>query len=345
MWGLDLSGSLEGAGGIGGLLAMTTASGDAYFYAYDGNGDVVQLVESTGAGVEAEYLYEAFGRVLAATGPAADENPMRFSTKQFCAASELVDYGFRSMRPEIGAWLSRDPLGIDAGANEYGLLGNSPPNAIDPHGLDYFFDTYVYYEMFGPPPHHHEDPEGTIGNKLYRRWLARATRGPLTPGLIANIVTERTVSVISDDLDEMVEVEDQIDEALLLFLNGRLLEGRQRVCLVLNGVDLNESKYSLGGIGFPDYGRQPIWNSTGWWLGGAHHVYAQGEVCFCRNKWRRPAIESTQLALEWHDRVDARASFKTDPWQKAVFEYAYTPYERLFHVGFPFVIHWRYDRP
>ena len=46
-WGLDLSGSEHGTGGVGGLISMTVpqgASAGTYFYAYDGNGNVVALV-------------------------------------------------------------------------------------------------------------------------------------------------------------------------------------------------------------------------------------------------------------------------------------------------------------
>ncbi len=37
-WGLDLSGALPGAGGLGGLLAPV--EGSSYWYFYDGNGNV-----------------------------------------------------------------------------------------------------------------------------------------------------------------------------------------------------------------------------------------------------------------------------------------------------------------
>jgi YD repeat-containing protein len=44
LWGLDLSGSPQGAGGVGGLLAISSiASGsvsDTFYPAYDGNGNV-----------------------------------------------------------------------------------------------------------------------------------------------------------------------------------------------------------------------------------------------------------------------------------------------------------------
>src|SRR5262249_7526829 len=48
MWGLDLSGSLQGAGGVGGLLAVSQApisSTNSHFVAYDGNGNVAALIQ------------------------------------------------------------------------------------------------------------------------------------------------------------------------------------------------------------------------------------------------------------------------------------------------------------
>jgi len=46
-WGLDLSKSLQGAGGIGGLLARTE-SGTSYLYAYDGNGNACDVLNTNG---------------------------------------------------------------------------------------------------------------------------------------------------------------------------------------------------------------------------------------------------------------------------------------------------------
>mgnify|MGYP007112009425 CR=1 FL=1 len=40
MWGLDLSGTLQDAGGVGGLLAITDARQGSHCCAYDGNGNV-----------------------------------------------------------------------------------------------------------------------------------------------------------------------------------------------------------------------------------------------------------------------------------------------------------------
>ena len=53
-WGTDLSGSMQGAAGVGGLVSITVHSGTnagVYFYCFDGNGNVTALVNATnGAG-------------------------------------------------------------------------------------------------------------------------------------------------------------------------------------------------------------------------------------------------------------------------------------------------------
>jgi len=79
LWGKDLSGSMQGAGGVGGLLAETSASG-SYFPMYNGNGDVMAYVNIGGA-IAAEYLYDTFGRIILKTGDLADTFDFRFSTK------------------------------------------------------------------------------------------------------------------------------------------------------------------------------------------------------------------------------------------------------------------------
>ena len=42
----------------------------------------------------------------------------------------------RAYDPNSGRWLSRDPLGEEAGINLYGYVQNDPINEYDPFGLD-----------------------------------------------------------------------------------------------------------------------------------------------------------------------------------------------------------------
>jgi len=137
-WGLDLSGTLQGAGGVGGLLWMTVPSGPnagRYFCAYDGNGNVMALVSAADGSVAARYEYGPFGEVIRATGPMARENPFRWSTKYSDDETDLVMYPHRPYSPSTGRWLSRDPIGERGGLNLYAYVFNDPVNEVDPYGL------------------------------------------------------------------------------------------------------------------------------------------------------------------------------------------------------------------
>ncbi len=60
--GLDLSGTRQGAGGIGGLLARTDANGTTFYHS-DGIGNVTALMDGQ-QNMVARYLYDPFGRQL-----------------------------------------------------------------------------------------------------------------------------------------------------------------------------------------------------------------------------------------------------------------------------------------
>ena len=134
MWGLDLSGTLQDAGGVGGLLAITDASQGSHFCAYDGNGNVSALVKADGSGLTAQYEYGPFGELLRATGPMAKANPFRFSTKYQDDESDLLYYGYRYYNASTGGWPSRDPLGEKGSQNLYGFVRNGPISRIDSDG-------------------------------------------------------------------------------------------------------------------------------------------------------------------------------------------------------------------
>ncbi|HOH41463.1 MAG TPA: RHS repeat-associated core domain-containing protein [Verrucomicrobiota bacterium] len=135
LWGLDLSGTMQGAGGVGGLLAITDASQGSHFCAYDGNGNVAALVKADGSGLTAQYEYGPFGELLRTTGPMAKANPFRFSTKYQDDETDLLYYGYRYYNPSTGRWPNRDPIGEQGGQNLYCGLRNDPNNYIDPLGL------------------------------------------------------------------------------------------------------------------------------------------------------------------------------------------------------------------
>ena len=132
--GLDLSGSLQGAGGIGGLLAMTESSGASSYYHSDGNGNVTTLVNVNQL-IVGKYSYDSFGSTLSISGPKAPLNLYRFSSKPQHESSGKYDFLRRWYDPSIQRWLNRDPIGIRGGINLFAYVGNNPINFIDPLGL------------------------------------------------------------------------------------------------------------------------------------------------------------------------------------------------------------------
>ncbi len=111
-WGLDLSGTLQGAGGIGGLLSVSGGTGatpSEYFPAYDANGNITEYTD-TNATTVAHYEYGPFGNTINQTGTLSSNFVFRFSTKYFIPELGMYDYGYRYYSTDLGRWISRDPI-------------------------------------------------------------------------------------------------------------------------------------------------------------------------------------------------------------------------------------------
>lgn len=147
-WGTDLSGSSQGAGGVGGLLFVSVYSSAAPYVlsarltpAFDGNGNVIAWLDAGNGAVAVAFDYDAFGNLLAvlphplASAADAAAIPIGFSTKYRDAETGLLHYGFRDYSPPLGRWLSQDPLGEAGGVNLYGFVSNNAVNAVDALGL------------------------------------------------------------------------------------------------------------------------------------------------------------------------------------------------------------------
>ena len=158
IWGPDLSTTLEGAGGVGGLLAIEHAPGnsttwDIRYVHYDANGNVIALTDGSGS-TSARYRYSPFGELIASedldNSGWNNRNIHRFSTKPEVTGTGLLYYGYRYYDPKTGRWPSRDPIGEEGGFNLYGFVGNdgicgidylgtkecAPPNFKDPKEVE-----------------------------------------------------------------------------------------------------------------------------------------------------------------------------------------------------------------
>jgi RHS repeat-associated protein len=138
LWGEDLSGSIHGAEGIGGMIAsLDTSNGqisNSHFVCFDGNGNVTGLVNASNANVDAKYEYTPFGLILRSTANQIPNNVNGFSTKCTDMESGLSYYGNRYYCPGLGRFLSQDRIGQDGGVNLYGFVYNSPIASFDTLG-------------------------------------------------------------------------------------------------------------------------------------------------------------------------------------------------------------------
>jgi len=153
VWGLDLSGTMQGAGGIGGLLAVIR-DGEPFFPCYDANGNITEYLDTNGV-IVAHYEYDPFGNIIIESGSLANTFTHRFSTKPWCEVTRLSEYEYRKYSPRLGRWLSRDPIGEESFHNQrhYGKSSQTSPYLIH-HSLApvYVFlqnSPVQYFDMLG----------------------------------------------------------------------------------------------------------------------------------------------------------------------------------------------------
>jgi RHS repeat-associated protein len=124
LWGINQP------GGVGALLSLKQG-GAAYQVFSNPRGDVTAVLNSSGE-VVASYAYDPFGGPLATGGTLSQ--PIRYSTKLYDEGTGLYYFGHRFYSPQMGRWLSRDPLAEMASINLYRFAANNPLTHFDPFG-------------------------------------------------------------------------------------------------------------------------------------------------------------------------------------------------------------------
>jgi RHS repeat-associated protein len=181
--GNDLSGTAQGAGGIGGLLARTDVNGNVFYHA-DAGGNVTTLFNASQA-VVGRYAYDPFGNLLGMSGtnPVVALNRYRFSSKEVHPQTGMYYYGFRFYEPNLQRWTSRDPIEEMGGLNLYGFVGNGPMDGIDPFGLlmpDRFEEIErILRNNAADFQHFYPTPQGGIGIYNYEPGLEPSLLGEL----------------------------------------------------------------------------------------------------------------------------------------------------------------------
>jgi RHS repeat-associated protein len=131
----DVSGAVTKRFFHQGMKQESGPNAGSYFYTRDHLGSIRELTDSAG-NIRARYTYDPFGRSAWLTGDIQAD----FGFTGLLSPSEtgLVIARFRAYDPDLGRWLSRDPLPnteVNEGANLYLYVQNNPVNSLDPLGL------------------------------------------------------------------------------------------------------------------------------------------------------------------------------------------------------------------
>jgi len=140
----DLLKSYTRGPGIDNLLAFTDYTGGETntYYALTDHLGTVHAVADENANIVESYRYDAWGRVLGVydrngmvLSESAIGNHYLWQGRWYSWNTGLYYFRARWYDPITGRWLSKDPIGISGGLNQYVFVDNNPVNFVDPFGL------------------------------------------------------------------------------------------------------------------------------------------------------------------------------------------------------------------
>jgi RHS repeat-associated protein len=135
-------------------------------YMMDGLGNVVgsALDGSTGAAI----IYDSWGNVVTDSTAFMRLGRLRFGFKGmlYDETTGLYNARARWYQPDVGRFMSEDPLGLSAGINQYAFAADDPIDASDPSGL------IIPYSLAGVDVTAKADPDpGAIDPPSIMGWL------------------------------------------------------------------------------------------------------------------------------------------------------------------------------
>ncbi len=114
------------------VLVMRRGGVD-YYYAQDGLGSVTDLADFSENIIES-FSYDAYGTP---SNQSSVDNPYLFTGREFEPETDMYFYRARYYSPEIGRFITTDPIGFAGGNNLYTYVSNNPINFVDPSGLQH----------------------------------------------------------------------------------------------------------------------------------------------------------------------------------------------------------------
>lgn len=124
-----------------GATVAIELSGIVYAPIHDIQGSISLLIDVKSREVAESYCYSAFGEteIIDSTGSPVERsivgNPWRYCGKRYDDHLCKSDFGKRFYDPELGRWMTPDPLGTMDGINRYAYVKNNPLGLHDLYGL------------------------------------------------------------------------------------------------------------------------------------------------------------------------------------------------------------------
>jgi RHS repeat-associated protein len=115
--------------GLDEIYAQINSSGTTS-YLRDGLNSTVALTNSSAART-ANYSYSPYGD---SAGSGTITTPLQYTGSENDGATGLYSYRARYYSPQLGRFISEDPIGLDGGTNYYAYADGDPISETDPEG-------------------------------------------------------------------------------------------------------------------------------------------------------------------------------------------------------------------
>ena len=262
-----------------------TYDGETYYYVTDGNKNVMSLIDAAGTKV-AEYVYDPFGRLLSSTGSLAEINPFRFSSEYHDDETGLVYYNYRYYSPELGRWISRDPIEEEGGVNLYAMVGNNPVNERDFLGcsMSDWYTAMKITELKIKLASLYSNFKDREGFSIFVRWVMG--EGDWLDAPFGDYL-KKNVDLQVKTRDLIISKIKAIDK---LFLVGSYMRLDETDAIVLS-----DNGYSTG---------YELLHGTNWTVGGYRwfgQIYRRSQICF-----------DGDLQYIWNDIIDPNFGYDKD---------------------------------
>ncbi len=197
LWGLDVNGSYQGMGGVGGLLCViehslsSPSSVSSYFSLMDAKGTIHGYIDETGT-VVAKFAYDPYGRIVSesfsdnsSSNTQHSAFSFKFQSKYYDPETQLYYFGFRHYDPATCRWLNRDPLEESGGLNLYAYCNGDPVNGIDYLGCVWYnpldSDFFLYNAGYNTGLHIYETGYSPVraGKRMWNTGVSRDLINPL----------------------------------------------------------------------------------------------------------------------------------------------------------------------